>query len=326
MNNLLEIKHLNLFFKSEEKEFQALYDINLSFERGQIHSIVGESGCGKSMTAMSIMYLLPSNAYIQSGEILYNGQDLLKLNNKQMREIRGNKIALIPQDPMSALNPLYTIKNQLIETICAHSKVSKSQAMRKVREVMNLVKIPNIDKNLDSYPHEFSGGMRQRVLIAMALICSPELIIADEPTTALDVTVQKQIMDLILEIQKELGLTVILISHDLALISNYANTITVMYAGDVVEKSDLNRFLKKTLHPYSIGLLESLPNSKYNEKLTPIIGAPPSLKDEIFGCKFHPRCKYFQEGVCNVEKPLLVEKVENHWCACYKVNDGRTSR
>ena len=183
MENLLEIKNLNLFFKNEEKELQALRNINLNFEKGLIHSIVGESGCGKTMTAMSIMRLLPENAFIKSGEIFYNKIDLLNLKNKQIRELRGNEIALIPQDPMTSLNPLYTIKNQLIETIMAHKDVSKTQAMRRIREIMNLVKIPDIDKKLDLYPHEFSGGMRQRVLIGMSLLCNPELIIADEPTT-----------------------------------------------------------------------------------------------------------------------------------------------
>ena len=300
-------------------------NINLNFEKGLIHSIVGESGCGKTMTAMSIMRLLPENAFIKSGEIFYNKIDLLNLKNKQIRELRGNEIALIPQDPMTSLNPLYTIKNQLIETIMAHKDVSKTQAMRRIREIMNLVKIPDIDKKLDLYPHEFSGGMRQRVLIGMSLLCNPELIIADEPTTALDVTVQKQIMDLIVELQKELNFTVILISHDLALISNYADTITVMYAGSIVEKTSAKAFFKNPLHPYSLGLLESLPGYSQNAKLKPILGAPPSLKDEISGCKFYPRCKYYEKNLCDNETPSLEEKILNHWCACYKVNESKAS-
>ena len=217
-----------MFFSTEKKEFQALYDINLSFERGKIHSIVGESGCGKTMTAMSIMRLLPKNAHIKSGEILFNGENLLTYKDSQMRNLRGNKIALIPQDPMTSLNPLYTIGNQLVESIQAHTNVTERQALRKAREVMDMVKIPDANKKLDFYPHEFSGGMKQRIIIAMALACNAELIIADEPTTALDVTIQKQIMDLILDIKNELNTTVILISHDLALVSNYTDFITVM--------------------------------------------------------------------------------------------------
>ena len=208
MNNILKIKNLDLFFKNEEQSYQALYDINLCFEKGKIHSIVGESGCGKTMTAMSIMRLLPKTAYIKNGEILFKDENLLNYKESQMRDLRGNKIALIPQDPMTSLNPLYTIGNQLIESIQAHSKVTKRQALRKAREVMDMVKIDNADKKFDFYPHEFSGGMKQRIIIAMALACNAELIIADEPTTALDVTIQKQIMDLILEIKNELNTTI----------------------------------------------------------------------------------------------------------------------
>ena len=197
MDNILEIKNLNLFFKGEEQDYQALYDINLNLERGKIHSLVGESGCGKTMTAMSVMGLLPKTAYIKSGEVIFNGENLLNYKAKQMRELRGNKIALIPQDPMTSLNPLYTVGNQLVEAIRAHSNVNKRQALRKAKEVMNLVKIPEAENKLNFYPHEFSGGMKQRIIIAMALACQAELIIADEPTTALDVTIQKQIMDLL---------------------------------------------------------------------------------------------------------------------------------
>ena len=226
MENILEIKNLDLFFRNDDKEYQALYDVNLSFEKGKIHSIVGESGCGKTMTAMSVLRLLPKTAFIKSGEILFNGENLLNYKEYQMRDLRGDKIVLIPQDPMTSLNPLYTIGNQLIESIQAHSKVNKRQAMRKAREVMELVRIPDAEKKMDFYPHEFSGGMKQRIIIAMALAGKPDLIIADEPTTALDVTIQKQIMDLIVDIKNEINTTILLISHDLALISNYANTIS----------------------------------------------------------------------------------------------------
>lgn len=319
MENILEIKNLNLFFRGEKEDYQALYDINLSFEKGKLHSIVGESGCGKTMTVMSVIRLLPKNAYIKSGEILFQENNLLNYKESQMRELRGSKIVLIPQDPMTSLNPLYTIGNQITEAIQAHSKVSRHQALRKVREVMDMVKIPDINEKINAYPHEFSGGMRQRVIIAMALACNPDLIIADEPTTALDVTIQKQIMDLILELQKDLGTTVILISHDLALISNYADTINVMYSGHVVESASAEAFFKEPLHPYSSALINSLPSGNSGTKLNVITGAPPSIKDIIHGCKFNPRCNKYKEGICNKEIPILEEKKQNHFAACFEI-------
>lgn len=318
MNNILEIKNLDLFFKSEEQDFQALYDINLNFEKGKIHSIVGESGCGKTMTAMSVLRLLPKNAFIKNGQILFKGENLLDYKEFQMRDLRGNKIALIPQDPMTSLNPLYTVGNQLVEAIQVHSRVNERQALRKAREVMDLVKIADADKKLNFYPHEFSGGMKQRIIIAMALACNAELIIADEPTTALDVTIQKQIMDLILEIKNELGTTVILISHDLALVSNYTDTVNVMYSGHVVEQAGVNEFFKNPKHPYSIALLNSLPNTNPNLKLKTITGAPPSIQEQISGCKFYPRCEFFEEGLCNVKIPMLEQKSPEHYSACLK--------
>ena len=318
MDNILEIKNLDLFFKGEEKNYQALYNVNLGFEKGKIHSIVGESGCGKTMTAMSVMRLLPKNAFIKNGEVLFNGENLLNYKESQMRDLRGNKISLIPQDPMTSLNPLYTIGNQLIEAIQAHAKVSKRQALRKAREVMNLVQIPDINKKMNFYPHEFSGGMKQRIIIAMALACNAELIIADEPTTALDITIQKQIMDLILDIKNELNTTVLLISHDLALVSNYTDTVTVMYSGHVVEQANAKDFFQNPKHPYSIALMNSRPNTNPSLKLKTISGAPPSIEEEIFGCKFHPRCNFFEKGLCDIQSPILEEKSMNHFSACLK--------
>lgn len=324
MTNLLEIKNLNLFFRGEntngkKENYQALYDINLCFEKGKIHSIVGESGCGKTMTAMSVMQLLPKNAFIKSGEIFFQNKNLLEFKEKQMRELRGNKIALIPQDPMTALNPLYTIGNQLLEAIKAHSNVSERQAMRKAREVMDLVKIPDPENKFNFYPHEFSGGMKQRIIIAMALACSAELIIADEPTTALDVTIQKQIMDLILDIKNEFGTTVLLISHDLALVSNYTDTVTVMYSGHIVEQAGAKEFFQSLKHPYSIALLNSLPSNNPAQKLKTITGAPPSIKENISGCKFYPRCDFYEKGCCDTKIPVLEEKSLGHSVACLKV-------
>lgn len=317
MDKILEIKNLNLFFRNENQEHQALYDVNLALEKGKIHSLVGESGCGKTMTAMSIMRLLPKNSFIKSGEILFKGENILEYKNSQMRDLRGKNIALIPQDPMTSLNPLYTIGNQLVESIQVHSKVNERQALRKAKEVMDLVKIADADKKLGFYPHEFSGGMKQRIIIAMALACNAELIIADEPTTALDVTIQKQIMDLILDIKKEFGTTILLISHDLALVSNYTDTVTVMYSGHVVEQACSNEFFKNPKHPYSIALLNSLPTTNPSLKLKTIVGSPPSIQENILGCKFHPRCDFFKDGVCNVETPILKEKSQEHFSACF---------
>ncbi len=312
MENILEIKNLNLFFD----KYQALYNVNLTLKKGIMHALVGESGCGKTMTAMSVMRLLPKGASIKSGEIFFNGENLLEYKERKMRDLRGNKIALIPQDPMTSLNPLYTIGNQLVEAIKAHKKVSERQALRKAREVMDLVSIPDIDNKLNFYPHEFSGGMKQRIIIAMALACNAELIIADEPTTALDVTIQKQIMDLIADIKNEFKTTILLISHDLALVSNYADQISVMYAGHVVEEASAKDFFKKPLHPYSIALLNSLPAANPALKLKTIEGAPPSIQEDIVGCKFHPRCELCKCGVCDIEEPELVEKELRHFSAC----------
>ena len=312
MNTLLEIKNLNLFFG----EYQALYNVNFSLQKGEMRALAGESGCGKTITAMSVMRLLPKSAVIKSGEIIFNGDNLLYYKDKQMRELRGNKIALIPQDPMTSLNPLYTVGNQLIESIRAHTKVSHHQARRKAIEVLNLVKIPDINNKLNFYPHEFSGGMKQRIIIAMALATNAELIIADEPTTALDVTIQKQIMDLIDEIKKELGTTILLISHDLALVSNYADNISIMYAGHIIEEASSEEFFKNPLHPYSNALLNSLPTRNPALKLKTIEGAPPSIQEKITGCKFHPRCEFCDTKICTISEPLLKEKSTNHFSAC----------
>ena len=312
MDDILEIRNLNLYIS----KYQVLYDINLSLKKGILHALAGESGCGKTMTAMSVLRLLPKSASVKSGQILFKGDNLLNYKEHQMRNLRGNKIALIPQDPMTSLNPLYTIGNQLVEAIRAHSKVSERQALRKAREVLDLVKISDIDNKLKYYPHEFSGGMKQRIIIAMALACNAELIIADEPTTALDVTIQKQIMDLLDEIKKEFQTTILLISHDLALVSNYADYISIMYSGHIVEEAPAKDFFNKPIHPYSIALINSLPSRNPALKLRTIEGAPPSLQENIAGCKFHPRCEFFRPGVCDAKEPRLIEKAIYHFSSC----------
>ena len=312
MEIILEIKNLNVFLG----EYQVLYNINLHLEKGIIHSLVGESGCGKTMTAMSVMRLLPKSLFIKSGEILYNNENILYHKEKQMRNLRGNKIALVPQDPMTSLNPLYTIENQIVESIRVHSKVSYNQAIRKAKEVLDLVKLPDVENKLKMYPHELSGGMKQRIIIAMALATNAEILIADEPTTALDVTIQKQIMDLINEIKQERGTTILLISHDLALVSNYSDKISVMYSGQIVEEANADSFFKNPMHPYSKALLNSLPSNNPALKLKTITGAPPSIKEQVLGCKFHPRCEYCKQEFCTSSTPVLREVLPNHYSAC----------
>jgi len=312
MTTILEIKNLNLFFG----EYQALYNINLKLNKGEIHALVGESGCGKTMTAMSIMRLLPKSAIIKSGEIIFNGENLLYYPEKKMRELRGNRIALIPQDPMTSLNPLYTIGNQLVEAIRAHSNISYNQAIRKAKNVLDLVKIPDVSSKLNSYPHELSGGMKQRVIIAMALATNAELFIADEPTTALDVTIQKQIMELIQEIKTDYKTTILMISHDLALVCNYADYVSVMYSGHIVEEAEAVDFFKNPIHPYSQALMNSLPTRNPLSKLKTIEGAPPSIQEKISGCKFHPRCEHCSTQNCMTKSPELKEKSQNHYVAC----------
>jgi len=310
--NILEIKNLNLVFCSNDKEYQALHNINLELKKGEMLAIVGESGCGKTVTSMSVLQLLAPNAKITSGEIIYNNCNLLSLSEKQMQSIRGKKIALIPQDPMTSLNPLYTIGSQILEVIETHQHIKGIEAEKKAIEVLELVKIPNAKERLKAYPHEFSGGMRQRVIIAMAIACHPEIIIADEPTTALDVTVQAQIMDLLKEIQKNLNTSFIFISHDFGLVYEAADKVAVMYAGHIVEYSSAYELFHNPKHPYTKALLKTLPD--FNSiKLEAINGQPPSIKDKFSGCPFEPRCSSRME-ICTTKIP-----------DCYNVNNACVS-
>lgn len=301
--NILEIKNLNLSFRSDDKEYQALHNVNLTLKEGEMLAIVGESGCGKTITAMSILRLLAQNAKITSGEILYKGHNLLTLSEKEMQKIRGKEIALIPQDPMTSLNPLYTIGSQLLEVIETHQNLKGEEAEKRAIEVLEKVKIPNAKERLNAYPHEFSGGMRQRVIIAMAIACNSKIIIADEPTTALDVTVQAQIMKLLKEIQKDFGTSFIFISHDFGLVYEAADTTAVMYAGHVVEKSKAIDLFKNPKHPYTQALLKTLPDFN-STKLEAIEGQPPSIKDVFTGCPFEPRCSQ-RLDICSKEYPEL---------------------
>lgn len=316
--SLLNIKNYSMSFRLESGIFKAINNISLKIENKQMVALVGESGCGKSMTAMSILRLLPKNAIITSGEILFRNQNLLTIKERDMRNIRGKSIALIPQDPMTSLNPLYTIGNQLLEVILKDNSLSKQDAIKKAIEVLDIVRIPNPKEKLTMYPHEFSGGMKQRAIIAMALATNAELIIADEPTTALDVTIQAQIMNILNDIKENLGTSILLISHDLNLVGQYSDEINVMYAGQIVEKAPSKIFFEKQLHPYSTALLNSLPaNNTDSQKLYTIDGQPPNIQEKIEGCRFNPRCAKRMNGICTIKAPSLKEIEPNHFVECF---------
>jgi peptide/nickel transport system ATP-binding protein len=315
---LLEIRDLRVSFETRDGTVQAVDGVTLSVDRGRTLGIVGESGSGKSVTALTVMGLtrLP-NARIE-GSVLLEGVDLLTLPPDRLRAVRGKRVAMIFQDPLSSLHPLYKIGWQIVEAIQAHDRVSGKAARARAREALAEVGIPNADERLSSYPHELSGGMRQRVMIAMALVLDPEILIADEPTTALDVTVQAQILDLIRGLQAEHGTAVVLITHDLGVVAETADDVAVMYAGRVAELGPLARVLEGPEHPYTWGLLRSLPSStaSRSEPLHPIDGAPPSLISVPSGCAFHPRCPYAL-SVCPHAQPRLIETTPRHGVACH---------
>lgn len=316
---ILEVKNLNLGFNCEESFNRALFDVSFSLERGKTLALVGESGCGKTISAMSILRLLPKTAQITGGEILYDGVDLLMLKDRDMEAIRGAKIALIPQDPMTSLNPLFTVGDQLLEVLKKHQNLSGKAALEKALEAFDMVQIPCARERLNSYPHEFSGGMKQRAIIAMALACNAEILIADEPTTALDVTIQAQIMKLLDEIKKEMNTAILLITHDLGLVGENAENVSVMYAGRVVESAPMNEFFNSTNHPYSKALIGAIPSNR-GKKLETIEGQPPSIRERIMGCRFHPRCKYCME-VCVKKIPPSFIVGDNHFSACFLNKD-----
>lgn len=313
--SVLEVKNLNLGFAVEDDFNQALFDVSFSLEKGQTLALVGESGCGKTMSAMSILNLIPKTARITGGEIIYNGENLLDKTQKEMSKIRGGKIALIPQDPMTSLNPLYTVGDQLLEVIKIHKNLHGQEAKRQAIEAFEAVQIPDARNRLNNYPHEFSGGMKQRAVIAMALATDAEILIADEPTTALDVTIQAQIMKLLNEIKQNNQTSILLITHDLALVSENSQNIAVMYAGRIVESASADEFFTNPNHPYSRALLKSIPSNRQTP-LETIKGQPPTLSQKIDGCRFHPRCD-FCGGRCQVEVPTLKEIAPNHFSACF---------
>ena len=305
---LLEVNGLQASIKTKWQTYHAIEDVTFSVEQGEILGIVGESGCGKSMTALSILRLVASPpVYITGGEIRYRGKNLLEMDEKEIRKIRGNKISMIFQEPMTSLNPVYTVGNQITEVIRLHQKVGKEEVQAQALQMLRMVGIPAPEQRIKEYPHQLSGGMRQRVMIAMALACRPELLIADEPTTALDVTIQAQILEELKNLQREFGMSIILITHDLGVVADMAQNMLVMYGGEVVEYGPTKELFRHPRHPYTEGLLRSIPRlDEAVRKLNVIKGAVPSLDSMPEGCRFCPRCEYATER-CHKEKPPLRE-------------------
>ncbi|MEI8102470.1 MAG: ABC transporter ATP-binding protein [Chlorobium sp.] len=320
MEKILELKNLRTYYSTESGVARAVDGVSFSLERNRTLGIVGESGCGKSVTALSVMRLVPMPpGYFAGGEILWKGSDLLKLSEEKMRKLRGNDIAMIFQEPMSSLNPVFTCGYQIMEQILVHQDIPLAEAKARSVELLHLVGIPDPAERFSSYPHELSGGMRQRVMIAMALSCNPALLIADEPTTALDVTVQAQILDLIGKLQADTGMSVMLITHDFGVVAELCEEVLVMYASKVVEKGAVEQLFKNPLHPYTRGLLKSIPRlGSPKERLHVIEGNVPSAVNLPDGCRFAGRCP-LADGRCLKEQPLLVEYETGHEAACWKV-------
>ena len=321
MATLLEIQNLHTRFYTQGRVIKAVDGVSYGIEKGETLAVVGESGCGKSVTALSIMGLIPwPPGRITEGQVLYRGRDLLSMNAEQVRQIRGKEISMVFQEPMTSLNPVLTIERQLTETVESHVSLTKKAARQRAVEVLTQVGISDPERRLSQYPHQFSGGMRQRVMIAMALICNPNLILADEPTTALDVTIQAQILELMKELSKQYGAAMILITHNLGVVARYADRVNVMYAGRIIEQSTAREIYGNPKHPYTLGLLNSVPRLDETEKkkLVPIEGQPPDLGADTPGCRFLPRCRLGDPQTCGGEFPPLIEVSPGHWSACFK--------
>ena len=323
---LLEIDSLRTWFDTLSGTVRAVDGVSFTVQAGQTLGVVGDSGCGKSVTALSILRLLPTPPARHLGAIRYRGSNLLALSEREMRQIRGNRISMIFQEPMTSLNPVLTVGRQIAETVLVHQEVNRAEAMQRAVEMLRLVQIPEPERRAREYPHQLSGGMRQRVMIALALACNPELLIADEPTTALDVTIQAQILDLIKRLQKELGMGVMLITHDLGVVAESCDRVVVMYAGRKVEESSVLALFSQPLHPYTRALMASMPamNSQL-KRLTEIPGMVPSPHELGRGCAFAARCQYAQQR-CVDENPPLTSQGEDHVVACFAVEEGRVNQ
>src|SRR5947209_9886906 len=317
---ILEVENLRTSFFTADGVVHAVDNVSFNVRRGEAVALVGESGCGKSVTAMSVMRLVASPGKITGGSIKFRGRDLASLSEREMRNVRGNDIAMVFQEPMTSLNPVFKIGAQVAEAIRIHKDVSKKEAWRMAGEMLELVSIPDPVKRLDDYPHQLSGGMRQRVMIAMALSCDPELLIADEPTTALDVTIQAQIMELLANLQQRLGLAILLITHDLGVVAEFCERIIVMYTGRVVEEAPVSELFANPAHPYTRGLLKSLPSVSTESRLPTIKGMVPSISKLPPGCKFNPRCPDVME-ICYGNEPALMIVGEGHSARCYLHGD-----
>ncbi|MEA2001948.1 MAG: ABC transporter ATP-binding protein [Actinomycetota bacterium] len=320
---LLNVEDLRTYFSTEEGIVKAVDGVSFVVEAGERRGVVGESGCGKSVTAMSIMRLIePPAGEIVTGKIEFDGRDLLTLPETEMQQVRGGEIAMIFQDPMTALNPVYTIGDQLVETILLHQDVSKSEAREIAIGTLAAVQIPQAKNRMEDYPHQFSGGMRQRVMIAMGLSCDPKLLIADEPTTALDVTTQAQIMNLMLELADQRNTAVLLITHDLGVVAGFCDNIQVMYAGSIVERGTASEIFHNPQHPYTWGLLGSMTrlDETHQDRLNSVRGAPPSLINPPLGCRFNPRCD-FATDICREALPILHQSPEGQKVACHRSDE-----
>ena len=321
---ILQVRNLRTVFQTRSGAVPAVNDVSFDLRRGETLGLVGESGCGKSVTSLSILRLIPARAgKVEQGSVVYAGQDLMQLSDEKMRQIRGGEIAMVFQEPMTALNPVLTIGQQIIETILLHENMSREQARARAIEMLRVVHIPEAERQIDNYPHQLSGGMRQRAMIAMALSCNPKVLIADEPTTALDVTIQAQILELMQELQAKFGTAIIMITHDLGVIAETAQRVAVMYAGRKVEEAQVEELFEDALHPYTQGLLLAIPGmdldadpAQPRRRLYAIEGTVPALADLPPGCAFAPRCPKATD-ICRKEVPPLEEKKPRHWAACW---------
>lgn len=315
---LIEIKNLKTHFFTDDGVVKSVDDVTYDIFKGETLGLVGESGCGKSVSAMSIMRLIPMPpGRIVSGQILFHGKDLTTIGDYELRRIRGNKIGMIFQEPMTSLNPVYTVGDQIMEAIQLHMGKDYTEARELAIGMLEKVGIPSPRQRIDVYPHQMSGGMKQRVMIAMALVCNPELLIADEPTTALDVTIQAQILDLLRQLQREFGMSILLITHDLGVVAEMAHRVVVMYASKIAEIADVYDLYENPRHPYTIGLFHSIPSVlSHDKRLEPIKGTVPNPLEFPKGCKFNPRCESVMER-CRSEEPTLKEVAPRHWAACW---------